>query len=111
MLYNLIDNAIKYSGERGSVRVGLEAGDGAARVSVADTGPGIPAEDQGRLFERFYRADQSRARDTAGGIGGAGLGLAIALWVARSHGGNIEVESRLGEGSTFRVVLPLQGTG
>ncbi len=107
MLYNLIDNAIKYSGEGGSVRVGLEAVDGAARVSVADTGPGIPVEDQGRLFERFYRADQSRARGTAGTTGGAGLGLAIALWVARSHGGDIQVESRPGEGSVFRVVLPL----
>jgi len=111
MLYNLIDNAIKYSGDRGAVRVGLESQDGTARVSVADTGPGIPEEEQGRLFERFYRADQSRARGTVGGIGGAGLGLSIALWVARSHGGDIEVESRPGAGSTFWVVLPLQRSG
>lgn len=69
---------------------------------MSDTGPGIPEASQSRLFERFYRVDEARSRED----GGAGLGLAIALWIARSHRGDIKVESRAGEGSTFRVALP-----
>ena len=102
MLYNLLDNAIKYSPPAGRVRVALEGRDGGAEICVSDTGPGIPEASQSRLFERFYRVDEARSRED----GGAGLGLAIALWIARSHKGDIKVESRAGEGSTFRVVLP-----
>jgi two-component system OmpR family sensor kinase len=71
-------------------------------VEVADTGPGISAEHQPHIFERFYRADASRSRAS----GGAGLGLAIARWIAEAHGGQIAVESALGWGTTFRVSLP-----
>ncbi|MBI1950788.1 MAG: hypothetical protein HYS34_05420 [Acidobacteria bacterium] len=102
MLYNLLDNAIKYTPPAGRVRVALEGRDGGAEICVSDTGPGIPEASQSRLFERFYRVDEARSRED----GGAGLGLAIALWIARSHKGDIKVESRAGEGSTFRVVLP-----
>jgi heavy metal sensor kinase len=105
LLYNLLDNAIKYTVPTGRVRVTLEQRDGVAEISVSDTGPGIPESEQSHLFERFYRMDKARSRED----GGAGLGLAIALWVARSHKGDIHVESRAGEGSTFRVFLP-QGT-
>ena len=73
------------------------------RVAVADKGIGIPAKDLDRIFERFYRVDPGRARQT----GGTGLGLSIARHVAQNHGGRVEVESREGEGSTFTMVLPL----
>jgi len=74
------------------------------RVSVTDRGTGIPARDLERIFERFYRVDHGRSRET----GGTGLGLSIARHVAANHRGRIEVESREGEGSTFTLVLPLQ---
>lgn len=102
MLYNLVDNAIKYTPSGGGVEVALLERGGETILSVADTGPGIPPEERGRLFERFYRLDRARSR----GDGGAGLGLAIALWIAHSHGGAIEVDSELGRGSAFRVRLP-----
>jgi signal transduction histidine kinase len=70
---------------------------------VSDTGPGIPEEKLPNIFERFYRLDPSRARKASGGTG---LGLSIAYWITRSHGGNIEVESKLGVGSTFTMRLP-----
>ncbi len=100
---NLLDNAIRYTGERGSVRlmVGMEAGE--AIIEVSDTGEGIPTRDRDRVFERFYRVDSARSRDT----GGTGLGLSIVKHVAESHGGSVEVDSELGVGSTFVVRLPL----
>jgi two-component system, OmpR family, sensor histidine kinase SenX3 len=73
------------------------------RISVTDKGIGIPSKDLNRIFERFYRVDPGRARQT----GGTGLGLSIARHVAQNHGGRVEVESREGEGSTFTLVLPL----
>jgi len=98
---NLLDNALKYT-ERGGVTVSL-GGDG-ARVwcEVADTGPGIPGEDQPRIFERFYRVDKARSRDK----GGTGLGLSIVKHIASLHGGEVSVESAVGEGSRFRFWLP-----
>jgi len=99
---NLLDNAIKYS-EPGSV-VELDAtGDGRwAVVRVCDQGIGIPAKDLERIFERFYRVDRARSRET----GGTGLGLSIVRHVATNHGGTVEVASREGEGSTFTLRLP-----
>jgi heavy metal sensor kinase len=106
LLFNLIDNAVKYT-ERGSVAVRVERGPGnppSIRFVVADTGPGIAAEHLPRLFERFYRADESRSREQ----GGVGLGLAIAHSIAAAHGGAVEVASEFGCGTTFVVTLPLQ---
>ena len=99
---NLIDNAIKYTSE-GSIRVSLKRGEENILVKVQDTGVGIPREEQERIFKRFYRVDKSRSRES----GGVGLGLSIAEWVAHAHGGKIEVQSRVGRGSTFAVTLPL----
>ena len=73
------------------------------QVSIKDTGIGIPAESLPRVFDRFYRADPARTRDT----GGTGLGLSLARWIAEAHGGSIAVESTVGRGSTFTVTLPL----
>ena len=99
---NLLENAITHTPEEGSVSVSARESEGWVEVAVADTGAGIAAEDLPRLFDRFYRADPSRDRST----GGAGLGLTIARRLAEAHGGNIEVESVLGEGSRFTVRLP-----
>jgi two-component system phosphate regulon sensor histidine kinase PhoR len=103
LLLNLLDNAIKYNRPDGriTVRVGRCGGD--AVLEVSDTGIGIPAESIPRIFERFYRVDKGRAREE----GGTGLGLAIVKHIAQAHGGQVDVESRVGRGSTFRVRLPL----
>lgn len=103
LLVNLIDNAIKYNRPEGRVMVRLSRADGQAVLEVSDTGIGIPPESIPRIFERFYRVDKGRAREE----GGTGLGLAIVKHVAQAHGGQVEVESRLGRGSTFRVRLPV----
>jgi heavy metal sensor kinase len=102
-LINLLDNAIKYTPEKGaiSVRVATTAL-GEAAIEVKDTGPGIPAAHRERIFDRFYRVDAGRARDA----GGLGLGLAITRWAVEAHGGRIELESEEGQGSLFRIVLP-----
>ena len=100
---NLVDNAVRYTPPGGTVTLEvLRAGD-EALFRVLDNGVGIPAEDVPRIFDRFYRVDRNRAREA----GGTGLGLAISRWIAEAHGGRIDVESTLGEGSTFTVVLPL----
>jgi two-component system sensor histidine kinase SenX3 len=101
-LSNLLDNAVKYSDAGSSVEIGAGLEDGMAAISVRDHGIGIPARDVERIFERFYRVDQARSRRT----GGTGLGLAIVRHVAHNHDGNVTVESRLGEGSVFTLVLP-----
>jgi two-component system phosphate regulon sensor histidine kinase PhoR len=104
LLVNLLDNAIKYNRPDGEVMVRLaRAGDSQAMIEVSDTGIGIPPDALARIFERFYRVDKGRAREE----GGTGLGLAIVKHLAQSHGGRVEVESRIGRGSTFRVYLPL----
>jgi two-component system phosphate regulon sensor histidine kinase PhoR len=99
---NLLDNAVKYNREGGTVSVRLREQDERAELEVSDTGIGIPAAHLARIFERFYRVDPGRARDE----GGTGLGLAIVKHVAQAHQGRVEVESEPGAGSTFRVLLP-----
>jgi len=106
LLVNLLDNAIKYNRPGGEVTLRLAPAGGQAVIEVSDTGIGIPPEALGRIFERFYRVDKGRAREE----GGTGLGLAIVKHLAQSHGGRVEVESRMGRGTTFRVFLPL-GSG
>ena len=105
LLSNLIDNALRYTPATGSVCVRLDAAEGRAVLQVADTGEGIPAGEQSRIFERFYRVDKARARQT----GGTGLGLAIVRHVAEAHGGSVRIDSELARGSTFTVTLPLAG--
>jgi two-component system phosphate regulon sensor histidine kinase PhoR len=105
LVLNLLDNAIKYNRPQGRVLLRLQGAGDAAVVEVSDTGIGIPQESIPRIFERFYRVDKGRARDE----GGTGLGLAIVKHVAQAHGGQVDVESRAGQGTTFRVRLPLEG--
>jgi heavy metal sensor kinase len=100
---NLLYNAIKYTPQHGVIRVAATSTVGGdAVIEVQDTGPGIPAADHQRVFERFYRVDHARSRQT----GGTGLGLAIARWAVEANGGRIELESLEGRGTLFRVVLP-----
>lgn len=106
LVRNLLDNAIRYTPRGGRVWLSVRERDSAVELSVTDTGIGIPRRDIPRIFERFYRVDRARSRDT----GGTGLGLAIARHVAEQHGGRIDVESELGRGSTFRVTLPAQAS-
>ncbi len=102
LLLNLVDNAVAYTPPGGRVELSLDVDGAQARLSVRDTGPGIPAADLERIFERFYRLDEARTRRS----GGAGLGLAIARWIAEAHGGHIAVESVVDQGSVFTLVLP-----
>ena len=106
-LTNLLDNAIKYSEAPSAVEIGASASDGMVTITVRDEGPGIPSRDLERIFERFYRVDRARSRAT----GGTGLGLAIVRHVAQAHGGDVTVESREGEGSTFRLRLAQVSSG
>jgi two-component system sensor histidine kinase SenX3 len=106
LVHNLLDNAIHYTPEGGDIRVALEADD-VATLTISDTGIGIASRDLDRVFERFYRADPARSRET----GGTGLGLSIVKHVAEAHGGDVEVQSVLGAGSTFTVRLPLADAG
>ena len=100
---NLLDNAVKYSEPGEPVEVDATVADGSICISVRDHGIGIPARDLERIFERFYRVDRARSRAT----GGTGLGLSIVRHVAQAHGGDVTVESTEGEGSTFRLRVPL----
>ncbi len=102
MLTNLIDNAVKFNREGGSVSISHATEGGNDLISVTDTGEGISGEHLQRIFERFYRTDRARSRD----IGGTGLGLAIVKHLARLHGGEISVTSTIGKGSTFSIELP-----
>jgi two-component system sensor histidine kinase SenX3 len=104
-LANLLDNAVKYSEPGSTVGVRVTTPDGWVEVAVSDQGVGIPAKDLARIFERFYRVDRARSRAT----GGTGLGLAIVRHVVANHDGDVRVESREGEGSTFTVRLPREG--
>jgi two-component system, OmpR family, heavy metal sensor histidine kinase CusS len=99
----LIDNAVKYTPPRGTITVSLARRNQSALVEVRDSGIGIATQDLPHIFDRFYRADKARSRE----FGGAGLGLSIARWEAEAHGGEIDVESTLSQGSLFRVRLPL----
>ena len=103
VVVNLLENAIKHSGMGTSVTLAIDTAGDEARISVTDTGPGIPEEDQPHVFDRFYRVDRSRTK----GKGGSGLGLAITKEIVEAHDGRMELKSRLGEGTTFRIVLPI----
>jgi two-component system phosphate regulon sensor histidine kinase PhoR len=103
-LYNLLDNAVKYSREHGGIRLMARRRDEQIVLSVSDNGIGISKEDLPRVFERFYRVDKAR---TAEDIRGTGLGLAIVKHIAQLHGGRVEAESEIEKGTTIRVVLPV----
>jgi len=119
LFINLIENGIKYTEEGGSIHIGLEkeselsVGNQSdwmkrekgkfAKIIVSDTGIGIAKEDLEKIFDRFFRVDKARAREQ----GGSGLGLSICKWIVEAHQGEIKVESELGKGSSFIVILPL----
>jgi two-component system, OmpR family, phosphate regulon sensor histidine kinase PhoR len=107
MIRNLVENAVQYTRPGGRVDVVVSGENGVATVEVRDTGPGIPRRDQARIFERFYRVDRARSRET----GGTGLGLSIVKHVAENHGGRVTLQSELGRGSTFVVQLPVANAG
>jgi two-component system sensor histidine kinase SenX3 len=100
---NLVENAIAYSPEETKVTIDTRVNGDMVDISVIDQGIGIAAKDLDRIFERFYRADKARSRDT----GGTGLGLAIVKHVTAAHGGKVTVGSKVGEGSTFTLRLPI----
>jgi len=103
MLDNLVGNAIKYTQPEGAVRVSMSMQGDQIILKVDDTGPGIPPDEQGRVFEKFYRAT-----NTVDGVQGSGLGLAIVKSIVDSHQGRVWVESTMGKGSSFIVLLPVQ---
>jgi two-component system, OmpR family, sensor kinase len=107
VLVNLAGNAIQYTPAGGQVTFRLEKYNQQARLFISDTGPGIPAQDLPHIFERFYRGERSRKRTPSSQSSGFGLGLSIAYWIVRNHGGSIEVESREGQGTTFCIWLPI----
>lgn len=104
VIMSLVDNAITYTNEGGTVTLSVTTEDNLAQLSVSDTGIGIAPRDQQHVFERFYRADPARSR----AAGGSGLGLSIVDWVVKAHGGTVMVESQLGRGTTFIIELPLE---
>ena len=103
VLVNLIDNAIKYTPGGGSITVTALVQNNMASVQIKDTGIGILSQDVPRLFERFYRVDKARSRQS----GGTGLGLSIVKHIVEMHGGSVDVQSEYGSGSTFSFMLPL----
>jgi two-component system phosphate regulon sensor histidine kinase PhoR len=107
VIYNLLDNAVKYSRPGGTVFLRAELEGERVRISVADQGVGIPEADLPRIFERFYRADKARSRE----LGGTGLGLSIVKHVVQLHGGTVEAASEPGKGTTISVLLPVSPSG
>lgn len=103
MLWNLVENALRYTPERGQVILSLRNHQQLAELIVADTGVGISAKHLPRIFERFYRTDRARSHSR----GSTGLGLAIVKQVAEAHGGQVRVRSELGAGSSFTVAIPI----
>ncbi len=102
--YNIIENAVKYTGDGGTINVSLRRAGRDAVLEIADTGVGIPEEDLSHVFDRFYRVDKARSRDT----GGTGLGLSIVQQIVRLHAGSVTVQSEQGKGTTFTVQLPVK---
>jgi two-component system, OmpR family, sensor kinase len=107
MILNLLDNAIKYTPPKGSVRLSLTRQQQYYRIEVSDTGTGIPEEAQSQVFGRFYRVDRARSRSEGARGSGAGLGLSIARWIAEAHGGSLRLAGSDGGGSTFVAALPI----
>jgi len=105
LFLNIVDNAVKYSREKGTVEINLEHANGMAKISVQDNGIGISPDEQKLVFDRFFRSDTARAHAQKG----TGLGLAICKWIAETHQGQIQVESTPGHGSRFTIFLPLLG--
>ncbi|MBE0410461.1 MAG: HAMP domain-containing protein [Anaerolineales bacterium] len=105
VLVNLVGNAIRFTPPGGDILLSLSKSDNQAKLTISDTGPGIPAEDLPHIFERFYRGEKSRTRSQDGK--GFGLGLSIAYWIIQNHQGRIDVASRQGKGTTFCIWLPL----
>jgi two-component system phosphate regulon sensor histidine kinase PhoR len=105
VISNLLSNAIKYTQEKGEITVGYETSNFSVRIFIKDNGPGIPKEDQNRIFERFYRVEKSRSRERE--KGGTGLGLAIVKHILEAHHSKIGLKSQLGKGSEFFFDLPL----
>jgi signal transduction histidine kinase len=103
LILNIVDNAVRYAPSGSAVRIALDRSGDRYAISVSDDGPGIPADIQPRIFERFYRVDAAR---THGKDGGAGLGLALARWIARVHGGDVALAASSRAGSTFVITLP-----
>jgi signal transduction histidine kinase len=103
VIVNLLDNAIKYTGQGGAIALRVVSNGNHASLEVEDTGMGIPREALSRVFERFYRVDKARSRE----LGGAGLGLSIVKSICTAHHGRVEASSQPGQGSRFRVELPL----
>jgi two-component system sensor histidine kinase TctE len=101
LVMNLLDNAVRHTPSAGTVTVNLQRHDGRAELAVEDSGPGVPAAEQGRVFERFVRLAPS------GAGGGAGLGLAIARWVAEQHGGRLSLDGEGNASSRFVLTLPV----
>jgi signal transduction histidine kinase len=101
-LWNLLDNAVKYSGSSRTVTVNAEVRDRSVSISVGDRGLGIPRHEHNEIFKKFVRGTASRAH----GIKGTGIGLAMVRHIVQAHGGTVRVESAPGEGSTFTIVLP-----
>jgi signal transduction histidine kinase len=109
LMLNLMSNAIKFTGDGGQITLSVYKENDRAVIKVEDTGIGISDEDKARIFDRFFQADPSRTRDnqTSDEVDGAGLGLSIASWIVNIHNGSIDVQSTLGEGTTFLVRLPM----
>jgi two-component system OmpR family sensor kinase len=108
MMLNLVDNAVKYTPEGGEIRLSLTIADASYLIRVSDNGPGIPADAQPFIFDRFYRVDKAYSPGQGAGVG---LGLAIARWIAEIHGGTLRLESSDQNGSSFVVVLPAEERG
>jgi two-component system sensor histidine kinase VicK len=107
VIMNVISNSIKYTPEGGSIAVTGECKDGEVYIGVRDNGVGIPEADIPRIFDRFYRVDKARSRET----GGTGLGLSIAQEIVARHNGRIDVQSQVGEGTAVTIILPVNGAG
>jgi two-component system OmpR family sensor kinase len=110
LVMNLLDNAIKHSPPGATVTIALHRDASSYRITVADTGPGIPDDARARVFDRFFRVDAARGREATSGSGGAGLGLAIGRWIAEAHGGTLDLVDSSSRGSCFEVVLPRAGS-